>query len=39
MITMTRRRWGSRREPAAPAPGPVDVGAIRGHFEFPRLAG
>lgn len=35
MITMTRRRWGSRREPAAPAPGPVDVGAIRGHFEFP----
>jgi cysteine desulfurase/selenocysteine lyase len=35
MITMTRRRWGSRREPAAPVPGPVDVGAIRGHFEFP----
>ncbi len=34
MIAMTRLRRGSSRTPASLAPGPVDVGAIRGHFEF-----
>jgi len=41
VITLTRRRRESHREPAAvpapgPAPGPVNVEAIRRHFAFPQ---